>query len=166
MGKNRNVELNVRGRMRKIYSVDFKKLIDFFVRIPLRTTVRMEWLSVLIAPIVRMYGEHILFCEKTKYNYTYVSQVGKLTKRLNDEFDQTLRRIRVVDACNYSYQYFYTNAESIPVYLPIYLSTREEFAYKDTDFNVVMNGCIVLELDYLINVVNRYKLISKKFNVV
>lgn len=139
---------------------------------PLRKPFQIAWLMALISPVIRLHNELVAFRRAVIYRLTITPQVVYLEKALNDRYDVTLRRIRIVDA---------EELEGIPVFLKsenkqvvfyrksedearIYY-TREESARYGVDFVVEIPVFVSFDLPELTAFLEGFKLASKKFKV-
>lgn len=126
--------------MSNFYKVNFKKLAVMLLPTFLRQRKMIAWLKVLVTPLQELYEDFLQKRRYDLYRLNHTGQVFSLRKVLNDEFDNELRRIKIVDAPEMEPQYIYTEAEQQPVYLedPLYLYQDENYAYTGVDFIVLI----------------------------
>ena len=96
-----------------------------------------------------------------------------LEKFLNDRYDISLRRIRIVDGVYADAVYLFLRAENKPMYLytraenkPVYLFTRAETAGAKTNFIVVIPAGVKFNENQLRGEIDSYKLAGMKYDIV
>ena len=80
-----------------MYSADFDKLREQNLPFLLRKPVFQAFISVLMATLVRLHSEFTAFKTEKDIRLAHSGQVRLLERILNDTFDDTLRRITVVN---------------------------------------------------------------------
>ncbi len=77
------------------YRVNFDYLATLLLPSLLRRPRLLAWLKALLAPLRQLYYDFLLYAEATRIELTYNSQTIVLEGALNDQFDPSLRRIRI-----------------------------------------------------------------------
>jgi len=106
--------------------------------------------------------------EELKYN----GQIIYLQRRLNNVFDNTLRRIYIANVAAIPVQYAYRNTEFQDNYVyrisesasnNFYLGRISEIGSNQYDFIVFVPAALTYNIDQMNATINRYKLIDKDF---
>lgn len=152
------------------YTVDYSRLKDLLLPTFMRKPKTRAYLLGLVRPLDTLYTLFMRFRRDTLYKLQHTGQVVLLQKVLNDRFDNEQRRIYIDDGIVNDPTYVYTNAEDKPVYLGTqYIYTREELAYKDVDFTVVLPVGMTLSDEERIrmqSLINYYKLAAKTYRII
>ena len=106
--------------------------------------------------------------EDLKYN----GQIINLTKRLNDLYDNTLRRIYISNQQGITTKYIFNNAERQTDYIyntieastPFYLGNNSEMGIE-FDFIVYVPASLVYESENFNATINRYRLADKRYKI-
>jgi hypothetical protein len=101
---------------KKVYYIDFDKLVNWLVPAYIRKQIITNWLIVLVGPVVTVYQNFIRFRNQKLYDLSITPQVCFLQKLLNDRYDFTLRRIIIVDGIDKPPTYIFLDAELKPLY--------------------------------------------------
>ncbi|MFC3158989.1 hypothetical protein SAMN05443633_107147 [Chryseobacterium arachidis] len=173
----------------KLFSIDFKKLANWWLFTFWRTRSVMNLISVLIFCIEDLYKS---FMEERKVNLlkmNYNYQKFSLEKILNYKYDRVEKRIKIIKAVLYDGVYLYTEAENDPSnptnsggqYTPkirwlfgdenpLYLRTEAEL-FSEYDFIVQIpvdannpNNSLI-NIDQLKADIDFYKLPSKRYQI-
>jgi hypothetical protein len=157
----------------KVYNIDFKKLAILWLPTFFRTLEIIVFSIVLTAPLMSLY---IVLLKTRKENLIRMQityQKFSMQKRLNDLFDKSERRIRIVKAVQYEGLYLYTEAEddalkSKTKWLfgdekPIYLRTESEL-YSEFDFIVRIPDTGINDLQLRAEI-EYYMLQSKNYTI-
>ncbi len=148
---------------KKYYQIDFDKLILLLLPTFLRKSKLVAFVSILIAPIKKMYQEFRKQQKKDWYRLNHNGQVFSLRKALNDAFDNELRRIEIVDYDKYKRIYIYTHIEKRPLYLgKQYIYTTAEYE-GSIDFVVIVPSDLDYNAYQMRDLINEYKLVTKKY---
>jgi hypothetical protein len=138
---------------RKIFTVDWEKMIRWLINYRLRKPRQIAWLNSLLYPLTYLYNLFLAFRKSVVYRLNITPQVCYLEKALNDRYDIVLRRIRIVDGKEMNpiplfqkvenkKQVLFTKGEDIP----LVLYTKEETAQYGVDFIILMP--LFLPFDY------------------
>ena len=152
------------------YNVDFKTLGTEILPVKLRKNKFTSYVAWLLEGVSFVYNAW-----KNKRTVTLIrakttSQVYSLEKFLNDKYDTTKRRIKVVDGNKYNATYLYLKRENNPVYIykenenkPIYLYLESEIGDDTLSFIVQVPRDIYSNKEEIIKDVNLFKEASKTF---
>jgi hypothetical protein len=81
--------------MRKIFDIDYKRLIVLLLPTFLRKPILFSFLKALIQPLIKIYDSFLLNRTQNLYKIDTTGQVCYLRKMLNDNFDSEQRRIYI-----------------------------------------------------------------------
>lgn len=134
----------------------------------LRGKVMIGFIQSLLSPVIRIHDSWTSRRSEQNYRLTHNGQVCYLRKVLNDAFDPTLRRIRIVDGSTYRRQYIYTSAEQQPKYLgKVYLRQSGDYADTGVNFRVLLP--VGFDLNAVVHqmnsIIDYYKLVSKRYKI-
>lgn len=158
-----------------MYSVDFEILRDQNLPNLLQTNAMQAFCSVLQSVVVRLHAEFTTFRLAKNIRLAHNGQVNSLTAILNDTFDNTQRRIQIVDVvipedyyigCRLNLQQTYIASYS-PLALPednFYIGNAPHY-YGQYDFTVMIPNEIDDDQLLITNMVNEYKQAGKTFNI-
>lgn len=145
-----------------------KWLTPYFIQNPKMNA----WLSIIIQPVTYVYNDLLNFRTQKLYQLSITPQVTFLQKLLNDRYDYTQRRIRIVDAIDKPPVYLFVRTELKPKYFyarseakPIYFFARSESGSITNDFIILIPSLVPFNDLELRSLVNTYKLASKKFSI-
>lgn len=154
------------------YIIDFSKLTRWLLPAFIRKAKMMYWLLALVTPIIVLYGDFKRYRTAKKYQLLITPQVCYLEKMLNDAFDYTLRRIRIVDAVWFPPLNIFKDAESKPVFIytlaennPVALYTEGEVGLFQDDFIVEVPAAVVFNEAQMKASINNYKLAGTKYKI-
>ncbi|MGN6568223.1 MAG: hypothetical protein ACTHJ0_09735 [Flavipsychrobacter sp.] len=150
-----------------LFDVDYNALVKLLVPKQLRNVKMVSWLTALINPVQYIYNAFMTQRYDNLYIINHSSQVAYMQAVLNDTFDNTLRRIRVVDPTYLDPIYIYLGNELKPEYVytdaeaqPVYLYTDKE-TISNYDFIVQVPAIIIYDLVYMKALINKFRLASK-----
>lgn len=156
-----------------VFNIDFKRLVISWLPTFLRTTVLVGFAVVFVAPLTLLYIEFLKLRKQNLIKMKTNCQKFSMQKRLNDDFDQVERRIRIVKAVQYDGLYLYTEAEDDAFHNktkwlfgdenPLYLRTEAEL-YSDHDF-IVQIPNTPINIYQLIGEIEYYMLQSKNYKI-
>ena len=152
------------------YKINFNKLVVQLMPTFLRQPRMIAFISLFSAELTKLYNAWLI--KKSQNDETWLrhnSQVCKLRKILNDEFDDIERRIKITDGQLYDRQYIYTLGEKKPKYLgKLFIRQNTDYADTGIDFFVVVPVEINIEQNkYKLEAwVNRYRLASKRYKII
>jgi len=153
------------------YTWDFTKLVTYLLPSFLRTDKHIGWLKSLCTPTNTKHTEFVTFTEEKLYEQNFTGQVISLERLLNDQFDDTLRRIYITDG-NREEVFIFNGSGGFAV-------GNETFAYFESGtgaysflgdnssllYDFVVNVPVALTYDSAIfnRLIAKYKLAGKKY---
>ncbi|MBL0144943.1 MAG: hypothetical protein IPP48_03455 [Chitinophagaceae bacterium] len=154
------------------YNIDFSKLTRWLLPSFVRKPKMMYWMLALATPVIVLYGDFKRYRKTKQYQLLITPQVCYLEKMLNDTFDFTLRRIRIVDAIWYPATNIFTISESKPVAVytsgegaPLIIYTDGEAGLFQDDFIVEVPAALVFDENQMKANINIYKLAGTKYKI-
>ena len=151
------------------YKINFNKLVVQLMPTFLRQPRMIAFISLFSAELTKLHNAWLIKKSQDETWLQHNSQVCKLRKILNDEFDDIERRINITDGQLYDRQYVYTLGEKKPKYLgKIFIRQNTDYADTGIDFFVVVPVEINNEQNkYKLEAwVNRYRLASKRYKII
>lgn len=156
----------------KIYHIEYNKIKSWLVPGRIFRGRLLAYLSIVISTVVFLYQDVLRFRKRKLYELMITPQVCYLERLLNDRFDFTQRRIRIVDGIDKPPFYIYQQAELKPKYIkqttenaPRIIYTSGESAALQDDFIIKVPGAIVFEEAEMRSLVKAYKLAGIKFKI-
>ena len=153
-----------------LYSIDINKLTTLLTPTFLRREKLSAWLRALHYPLIKVADDFNVNRNANLYNLAHNGQVCYLRAALNDRFDISRRRIKILEGNRYKRYYIYTKAEQKPFYLKdnrkLYL--RQSYDYADTgvDFIVLVPARLIYNEYEMTALVEFYKLAGKRYKIV
>lgn len=158
--------------MKKIFSIDYTKLVRFLIPVLLRQRQHVAWLQAVSYPVNYLYQLFLRNRDANIYRLNITPQVVFLEKLLNDRYDISNRRIRITDALVYSSLYLYQEEENKPVFFyaeaesaPAFVFTEEEVGLQTVDFYVLVPSVITFNENELRALLDAYKLAGKTYKI-
>ena len=152
-----------------IFNIDHSKVRSWETPPALRKVNITSLFKCLTSPMAVLYLAFKNYLKAKVYELTITPQVCYLERLLNDRFDYTLRRIRIVDAVDHPPKYFYKRAEDKPVYFykrseaqPVFIYTRGETTYLSDDFIILVPATISFSDNEMLTLVKVFRLASMK----
>ena len=106
----------------KRYIIDYVKMVRDRVPVDLREFPDlMAYLNVIVGPVVSIYNSLNLYRNLVLYKLTITPQVCYLEKMLNNQYDNTERRIYIEDGSQYEGQFVFQDADSRRVFLALWI---------------------------------------------
>lgn len=93
------------------YNVDYNKLVILLLPTFLRKPKLIAFLRALITPLSNLHYQFLQHQRDDHYKLDHNWQVCYLEKVLNDRFDVSVKRIRIIEGEKYERQYIYTEGE-------------------------------------------------------
>lgn len=154
----------------KLYQVNFSKLILDWLPTFLRKGILHHFSNMMISPIVAMFPTLMSQRKHGLLRMKHTYAVFSLRWRLNDVFDKSERRIRIVSALKYNGVYLYTEGEddqykSKTKWLGTVFLRNESELFSDYDFIVEIPNtgidqlAMQAEIEYFILPSKRYKIL-------
>jgi len=165
--------------MATIYDIDYNLFIRRLLPSFLRKPITLDWLTVLVSPIVFLYNDFINFRVDILRQLSYTSQTVVFEKLLNDNADNTSRRIYIenviliVEAAFYyqlqettpiiddEFSYMLSEGDQASDY---FIETLSE-TLAQVDFIVHVPTDLTDKENFLINLIDRYKLAGKRYKI-
>lgn len=162
----------------KIYNIDWKKLVNNTLIISIRNQSNVAFIYSFIKPLELIHNQFKEFRSKSLYKVRHNSQIVYMEAVLNDEFDNDLRRIRIVnnefDNILYLYEplerrevFIYEPEDNKPVYLAeAYLNEEgvDFIVYVPPDLQPV-EAELNAYLTKMRGLIDFYKLYSKNYKI-
>ena len=101
----------------RIFDINFKKLVTWLVPPILRTPTVLAILYALVAPVIYVYNLFLVNRRSNLYRLMITPQVVYVESALNDKYDSTERRIKIIRPKSYEPIFLYKRIENKPVYL-------------------------------------------------
>ena len=154
--------------------MNFKTLINTYLKVRWRNSVMLAWLNVLVSPVVYIYGLFTTYMAGVIYGLNITSQVCFMEKALNDTFDTVARRIYISDPVYDDPVYLYLDDEEKPVWLYLDSEARPLWLYLDSEvyadggvqFVVYVPAGLVYDTNRMKALINKYRLVSKNNYVI
>ena len=137
----------------------------------------IDLLSALLQPVVTLYDAFIVFSEEIDRKSKYSSQQGVLRSLLNDLFDVTERRIRIVTLSD-AIDEIYINYKAETLDEEVYIFKKTEVAEDDTfvftkeelkginGFEVYVPSSLQSKEGELRSWIEYYRLADKEYNII
>lgn len=148
------------------YDLDIKKLAVLLTPTFWRSESFLAWLQSLVQPLRDVHYNFVQNRSDDLYIMAHNGQVCYLRDALNDHFDVSERRIRIVDGNQYKRQYIYTRGEEKPRYLgTMYLYDRSDYDDTGVDFVVLVPQGFDTESYAMKALIDLYRLGSKRYKI-
>lgn len=156
-----------------LYNIDYPELTKAATPAYIRKSRLQAFLQVLISGVVVLYQDMLRLRTQKLYELMITPQVCYLERLLNDRFDFTLRRIRVVDGIDKPPYYIYQQPELKPKYVrnraeatpAQYIYTAGESSSVQDDFVVLVPLALAFGEEEMRSLVKAYKLAGTKFKI-
>lgn len=160
----------------KRYIIDYVKLVRDRVPVDLREFPElMAYLNIIAGPVVSVYNSLNLFRNLILYKLTITPQVCYLEKMLNNQYDNTLRRIYIEDGAQYEGQFVFQESEDQPlfIYTEAEVDKPDVFIYTEGessgvgsfDFVVYVPTAVSFDVNEMSSLIRTFKLASKIFSI-
>ena len=151
----------------RIFELNLRRLVILLLPTFLRKARLVAWLQILIAPLEQLQYSFNQKRNSDLVTLTHNGQKCYLRKILNDNFDQTLRRIRIEDMTHFNAVYVYTEPENQPVYLEEkYLYTSGEMQVSGVNFSVRIPKTLRTRNVEIKALIEAYKIASKRYIII
>lgn len=145
----------------------------------MRKEVQYAWLKTILKPLATAYTSFLGYRTNQIYECYLTGQTIQLQRLLNDTYDNTLRRIYIIHSLDSDID-LYLDSESQPASdLIFYLDSEavpanDEDLYLDgemggalpVDFRVIAPTSLSGEVVIMTNLIRKYALIDKTFDIV
>jgi hypothetical protein len=150
-----------------MFKIAFTKLVQWLIPTWLRSNTMVLFVLAANKPLREAYDSFDSYRSAVIYQLAHNGQVVYLQKVLNDSFDKTQRRIRVVDFIVYGKEYLY-DAGNVPEIRYVTSATVNYLYGADTglDFTVQVPATLITVAAQIARVkakVNEYKMDGKNF---
>ena len=157
-----------------IFEIDFNKLVRKLTPPFLRKEKTTLWMRVLFTSIKVVYSNLLVYRDQKEYELSITSQTIVLESHLNDLYDDTQRRIKIIHADPQSeFDYFESEGQSAD--FDYFESEGESARYLyfigentggiASDFIVVIPISLAALESQIAAVVNKYRLAGAEFAV-
>lgn len=162
----------------KIYQINWGKFISDLLLIELRKPSLKAFLNAALKPIKNLHTAFLAFRLSALYRVQHNSQIVYMEAVLNDEFDNTFRRIRIQNVKFRDAMFFYEPEENKEVFfydptdmMPKFFYDEDDYAGNGVDFivcvppilkpdNVIDENAFLTKMHGLIDY---YKLYAKNY---
>jgi len=124
----------------------------------------LAWFNALLAPLITIHGWFQSFRAKNLYRLSHGTQVAFMEAVLNDRFDNTSRRISLVDGLDTSPTIIYRRDELKPFYIKRRSESSPEHLFRrsETGANFIVRVPIGLVYDVyeMRALIDSYRLVS------
>jgi len=148
------------------YNLDVNKLGVLLTPPFLRGSILLGFIEAIVEPLKDVHYNFVQNRDRNIYLLEHNGQVCYMEAALNDSFDRSQRRIRIVDGNKYQRQYIYTRAENKPKYLgKIYLHERSDYSDTGIDFIVEVPRDLQYNDYEMKALIDLYRLASKRYKI-
>jgi hypothetical protein len=154
----------------RIYNIDWNKLVTQLIPSELCKSKLLAFVNALVMAVVNLFNDFTAYKNYTVYWLGINSQVCFMQKALNDKYDISLRRIRIVDGVEYDAVPFYLKAENKPVKFykkgegpPVILYTKAETAMFTADFIVEVPTGLVFNMKEMRAFIDTFRTPAKTY---
>lgn len=154
-----------------IFDIDYNKLIVQLKPARLRKKRVKAFAKAMVSPVVVLYNDFLSFRSAVLYELNHNGQVCSMEGLLNDQFDDSLRRIYITDAPIILPLYLHRRAEAKPAYLrrrsegiPKYVRRSTELT-KGGSFIVKVPVALTFDLNMMKALIDKYKLAGKAYKI-
>ena len=147
-------------------NIDFNKLVVLLLPTFMRQPRIIAYLCSAIAPVVSIHYNFLVKRNDDHYKLDHNWQVCYLEAALNDRFDISERRIKIVEGDRFERKYIYTEGEQKPKYLgTLFIRPSSDYGDDSFDFTVDMSG-VSADIYDVEAQVRFYKLEATRFNII
>lgn len=157
-----------------MYSFDLNKLIKHLLPISLRKPKMIAFTTWLMEPLRYVHEQLSTYISYTNNELTSDSRVIYLEKYLNDRFDPSIRRIKIVEASAEDYPYLRTYKEANTIYFRkhnegssvVLRKYNERYSYYGFTIEIDNSlGDLTPDIDELKACVNARKLAGMQYDI-
>jgi len=133
------------------------------VETPAQNSV-FKFLEVLAHPLILLHNRFLSFRSEVLDKLSYNSQYPNLQRLLNNKYDKTLRRIKVLDGNHQNALIIYPHVDNIPAVTPLMVYPASNYSYPP--FVVIVPNSFNQNLiNQIVKIVNTYKFLGTKFQI-
>jgi hypothetical protein len=150
-----------------MFNIDFDRLAILLLLTFLRKQKLVAFVQCCFKPIDDVHYNWQQKRLEDWYKLQHTGQVCRLRKVLNDQLDNTQRRIRIGNGNAFKRSHIFTDAENKPKFLgTFFIRSKNEYENTGVDFVVFVPQSIIdqepFRLDYIIKF---YKLAGKRYRI-
>jgi hypothetical protein len=158
----------------KRYVINYTKFVTERIPEDFRFPEVIALALIVCSPIIFIYNLLILLRNFVLYNLSITPQVAYLEKMLNDRYDDSERRIYILDGNTYDPLFIYTEPELQPQFLytegevgkpETFLYTEGEVSQFTFDFVVYVPLAVSFDETEMKTRISSFKLASKFFKI-
>lgn len=148
------------------YNIDFTDLAIKFLPATFRKAKIVSFARMLLSGTVAVHDSFISYRANNIYKLANNGQVCYLRKVLNDNFDVSMRRIKIVDGELYPRTYIYTAPEQRQRYFgSLFLRQSIDFEDSGVDFLVILPSGLQFSEEDMRAILDYYRLASKRYDI-
>ena len=155
-----------------LYNADFRWLTRKLIKTDLRQTKTLAFLYACTSFLAKLQNDLVVYRNYISYRLSITPQVTRIEALLNDRYDVSQRRIRIVKAIQFSALPFFVKDENKPVKLyqkseeeKLILYTKSETAQFTVDFIIRVPVQVVFNMDEMMNYIADDVLQSKTYKI-
>jgi hypothetical protein len=158
----------------RIYDISYKKLVNSLVPQVLRKPKMLALLSALTNPVVYIYNLFLINRRNNLYKLKITPQVCYVEMALNDKYDSSNRRIKIIRSKSLNPIYLYKKIESKPHFLyrkvetdkpKTWLIRKSEASDFQSDFIVQVPKDVAFDENEMRAVIDNYILPDKVYEI-
>jgi len=157
--------------LKRIYRVRWNKLATWLLPVVLRHNKMLALVKALVAPMNNLYQRFIDYGNDTDYRIGIALSAVHLQRALNDKYDSTLRRIRIVELMSKDGIALFQREENKPQVLytkisegiTLVLHSKEETAGFAVDFIVQVPKALLFDTKEMRAYIDIFKMESKTY---
>lgn len=154
------------------YNIDLRRIARWNLPRIHRKPKRLARVYAMIYAVSEVFQQLLRFRKQKLYQLMITPQVCYLERLLNDRWDFTQRRIRIVDGIDKPPFYIYQKAELKPKYIRLRSENRPKYIYTSGESGTLQDDFIIkvpmgLPFDHneMRSLVTVYKLAGTKFKI-
>ncbi|MBO9200590.1 MULTISPECIES: hypothetical protein [Niastella] len=157
-----------------IFDIKYKKLISWLMPQVLRKPKTIALLNALVSPVVFIYNLFLINRRNNLYKLMITPQVCYVEMALNDKYDSTNRKIKIVQPKRKDPLFLYKKIENKPVHLftknevsqpKTILYLKGEASAFQYDFIVQVPATVSFNMNEMMAVIDNYILPDKVYKI-
>jgi hypothetical protein len=159
----------------RIYDINYKRLVTWIVPQVLRKPKTMGLLKAMVSPVVYIYNLFLINRRNNLYKLMITPQVCYVEMALNDKYDNSNRKIKIVRPKSYDPLFLFQRVERKPVFLHRrntataqqrqWLYQKGEASAFQYDFIVQVPATVAFDMNELTAVIDSYILPDKVYKI-
>ncbi|MFL5747210.1 MAG: hypothetical protein ACJ751_21225 [Niastella sp.] len=158
----------------RIFDINYKKLTTWLTPAILRKSKTMALLNALVSPVVYIYNLFLINRRSNLYKLMITPQVCYVEMALNDKYDSSNRKIKIVQPKRKDPLFLYKKLESKPVHLftkgeatkpKTWLYQKGEASAFQYDFIVQVPATVSFNMNEMSAVIDNYILPDKVYKI-